>query len=101
MSFFLAAVSKFEDLDFLIWVPGLVFLTTYVNQFPKVFAALFFMAASWLYLKKFPLSKFESNRLVTASRLVARLPEGVNLFKSTTPDFGMQPILVKRAFLTS
>ena len=55
MSFFLAAVSKFEDLDFLIWVPGLVFLTTYVNQFPKVFAALFFMAASWLYLRKFPL----------------------------------------------
>ena len=52
ISFFLAAVLKFEDLDFLIWVPGLVFLTTYVNQFPKVFAALFFMAASWLYLRK-------------------------------------------------
>lgn len=55
MSFLLAAVSKFEDLGFLKCVPGFAFLITYVNPFPKVFAALCFMIASWLYLRKFPL----------------------------------------------
>ena len=55
LSFFLASVSKFADFSFLACMPSLAFLTTYINPFPKAFAAMFFMGASWFYLRKFPL----------------------------------------------
>jgi hypothetical protein len=55
IAFFLASLSKFDDLSFLRCVPGSVFLTTYLNPFPKVFGAFFFLCASWQYLRKFPL----------------------------------------------
>jgi hypothetical protein len=55
ISFFLAAISKFDDLSFLGCVPGFTTFAAYFDPFPKVFAAMFFMCASWLYLRKFPL----------------------------------------------
>jgi hypothetical protein len=55
LSFLLASLSKFSDLSWLSAVPVLGLLPTYVNDYPKPIAAVGFMIASWVYLRKFPL----------------------------------------------
>lgn len=55
VSFLLASLSKFSDLSWLAAVPGFGLLPTYLNDYPKPVAAISFMVASWVYLRKFPL----------------------------------------------
>ncbi len=51
----MASLSKFSDLSWLSSLPIFGLLPAYVNDYPKPIAAVSFMAASWIYLRKFPL----------------------------------------------
>lgn len=55
LSFFMASLSKFDDLAFAADAIGYRVLVENLNAYPKVFATTLFMLASWIYLRKFPL----------------------------------------------
>lgn len=55
LSFFFASLSKLSDLPWLDLIPGISLLPLLLADNPKILAAIAFMIASWLYLRKFPL----------------------------------------------